>query len=109
MSDHEVNIKILLNLLLRTKVLADAGERNRLLASMTDEVSELVLADNAGQALALSLDGIRSARHFDAWVDLTQDLVAAGILDRNDDAVPTGTRSWPAAATIGGCRGRCCA
>jgi glutamate dehydrogenase len=89
MSDHEVNIKILLNLLMRTRVLADVGERNRLLASMTDEVSDLVLADNANQALALSLDGIRSARRFDVWVDLAQELVAAGVLDRNDDQVPT--------------------
>jgi glutamate dehydrogenase len=88
MSDHEVNIKILLNLLLQKRVLADAAERNRLLASMTDEVSELVLADNANQALALSLDGIRSARRFDAYADLAQELVAAGILDRHDDAVP---------------------
>jgi glutamate dehydrogenase len=88
MSDHEVNIKILLNLLLRNRVLADVAERNRLLASMTDEVSELVLADNANQAMALSLDGIRSARAFDAYVDLSQELVAAGVLDRHDDAVP---------------------
>ncbi|MDH4063737.1 MAG: NAD-glutamate dehydrogenase, partial [Acidobacteriota bacterium] len=88
MSDHEVNIKILLNLLMRNGVLADSGERNRLLASMTDEVSDLVLADNANQALALSLDGIRSARHFDAFVDLVQELVATGVLDRSDDAVP---------------------
>jgi glutamate dehydrogenase len=89
MSDHEVNIKILLNLLLRNRVLGSVADRNRLLASMTDEVSDLVLADNANQALALSLDGIRSGRRFDAYVDLAQELVAAGILDRNDDAVPT--------------------
>jgi glutamate dehydrogenase len=47
-----------------------------------------VLADNAGQALSLSLDGIRSARRFEPFVDLAQELVTAGILDRNDDAVP---------------------
>jgi glutamate dehydrogenase len=89
MSDHEVNIKILLNLLLRNRVLGSLAERNSLLASMTDEVSDLVLADNAGQALALSLDGIRSARRFETYVDLAQELVTAGILDRHDDAVPT--------------------
>ena len=89
MSDHEVNIKILLDLLMRNGVLADSGERNQLLASMTDEVSDLVLADNASQALALTLDGIRSARRFDPFVDLAQELVAAGILDRHDDAVPS--------------------
>jgi glutamate dehydrogenase len=88
-SDHEVNIKILLDLLLRTGVITSRADRNRLLAAMTDEVSDLVLVDNADQSLALSLDGIRSARAYEAFVDLAQDLVSAAILDRADDAVPT--------------------
>ena len=54
-SDHEVNIKILLRAVL------DAGEltmkqRDELLASMTDEVGELVLRDNVLQNLALEHD-----------------------------------------------------
>ena len=53
-SDHEVNIKILL------RAVMDAGEltlkqRDELLASMTDEVGELVLRDNVLQNLALSM------------------------------------------------------
>ncbi len=47
-SDHEVNIKILVDSLVTAgKVSAD--ERTELLASMTDEVSRLVLADNIDQ------------------------------------------------------------
>jgi glutamate dehydrogenase len=88
MSDHEVNIKILLDLLVRVGVIATRADRNRLLAGMTDEVSELVLADNANQALALTLDGIRSARAYKEFVALTEELLAAGILNRLDDAVP---------------------
>ena len=52
-SDHEVNIKILLD-----RVVADGDltgkQRNELLASMTDEVADLVLADNYDQNLALA-------------------------------------------------------
>ena len=53
-SDHEVNIKILL------RAVMDAGDltlkqRDELLASMTDEVGELVLRDNVLQNLALSM------------------------------------------------------
>ena len=46
MSDHEVNIKILLDVLLREGAIANRKERNKILAEMTDEVSDLVLADN---------------------------------------------------------------
>jgi glutamate dehydrogenase len=47
-SDHEVNIKILIDALVTAgKVKPD--ERTQLLESMTDEVAELVLADNAEQ------------------------------------------------------------
>ena len=67
-SDHEVNIKILLRAVL------DAGDltmkqRDELLASMTDEVGELVLRDNVLQNLALSMTervGLDAARRADA-------------------------------------------
>ena len=52
-SDHEVNIKILLD-----RVVADGDltgkQRNELLAQMTDEVAALVLRDNYEQNLALA-------------------------------------------------------
>mgnify|MGYP003694449919 CR=1 FL=1 len=49
-SDHEVNIKILMNLLIKKGVVKGRDERNRILAEMTDEVAALVLADNENQA-----------------------------------------------------------
>jgi glutamate dehydrogenase len=88
MSDHEVNIKILLDLLVRAGVIRSRAERNQLLAEMTDEVSRLVLADNASQALALTLDGLRSAVRYEEFVNLVDELVAAGLVSRQDDAVP---------------------
>lgn len=61
MSDHEVNIKILLQPLLRDGTLS-FQQRNQLLEEMTDEVSELVLSDNYHQSLAISL-AERRAHH----------------------------------------------
>ena len=53
-SDHEVNIKILLGAAVQKGTLT-LDERNELLASMTDDVAELVLDDNRAQTLALSI------------------------------------------------------
>jgi glutamate dehydrogenase len=87
-SDHEVNIKILLDMLVKRGLVKGRQERNRILAEMTDEVAGLVLADNAGQALALSLDGHRSARRYDEFVGLVDDMAGAGLLSRADESVP---------------------
>ena len=57
-----MNIKILLDMLVKKGLVKGREERNRILAEMTDEVAALVLADNASQALALTLDGLRSAQ-----------------------------------------------
>ena len=89
MSDHEVNIKILLDVLLRSGQLESRAARNDLLRSMTDDVSELVLADNQQQALALTLDGLRSAAAYESYIAFVQDLAAAAVIHRDDDAVPS--------------------
>ena len=78
MSDHEVNIKILLDVLLRDGLLESRKERNEILREMTDEVSELVLLDNEQQALALTLDGLRSAAAYDEYVAFVEELVGGG-------------------------------
>jgi len=88
-SDHEVNIKILLDALIKKGVVRDREERNQILTEMTDEVAELVLADNASQALALTLDGLRSSRRYEEFVALVKDLSTKGILSRQDEAVPS--------------------
>jgi len=88
MSDHEVNIKILLDVLLQKGLLHSRDERNGLLQEMTDEVSELVLADNILQSRALSLDGLRSAAAYKEFVSLVEVMIATGVMDRNDDEVP---------------------
>ncbi len=88
MSDHEVNIKILLDILVREKVIAGRDERNAVLEEMTDNVSELVLDDNRNQARAITLDGIRSTSQYETFVDVIDQLVAARVFSREDQAVP---------------------
>ncbi|MGD9527334.1 MAG: NAD-glutamate dehydrogenase, partial [Pseudonocardia sp.] len=53
-SDHEVNIKILLDRVVRDGDLT-GKQRDELLAAMTDDVAARVLADNEGQTRALHL------------------------------------------------------
>jgi glutamate dehydrogenase len=89
MSDHEVNLKILMNLLVKKGAVKGKEERNRILMEMTEEVAALVLADNANQARALTLDGMRSAARYEEFVSLIEDMLGAGVLNRVDDAIPT--------------------
>ena len=53
-SDHEVNIKIALGAVVGAGDMTEK-QRNTLLATMTDEVGELVLQTNYNQTLAISL------------------------------------------------------
>ncbi len=80
-SDNEVNIKIPLNRLMAEGKLKDAP-RVKLLASMTDRVSELVLEDNRLQALALSTAEAGGAGDLRAYVRLIESFEASGSLDR---------------------------
>src|SRR5205823_1031611 len=63
-SDHEVNIKILLNAVVREGTLSKE-QRNELLAEMTDEVAALVLRDNYFQTQSLSVSGALAPALFD--------------------------------------------
>lgn len=59
MSDHEVNLKILLNPLVQSGDLT-LEDRNTLLESMTEEVAQDVLANSTLHGRQLSLDKLRS-------------------------------------------------
>ncbi len=58
-SDYEVNIKIILDAMLRSKVISEAN-RKKILAGLTDNVETRVVRNTYYQGLALSLDAIRS-------------------------------------------------
>ena len=88
MSDHEVNIKILMSILLKAGALANVEARNKLLAEMTDQVADLCLADNDNQTLAITLDVMRSKAALDEHLDCIDALVASQYLSPQDDSVP---------------------
>jgi glutamate dehydrogenase len=89
MSDHEVNIKILMDLLVKRGVVKGREERNRILAEMTEEVAALVLADNEAQSRALTLAGLRTAARYDEAVEFVVDMLRREVLSRADDAIPS--------------------
>ena len=85
-SDNEVNIKIALASAKRAGRLSEAA-RVKLLVSMTDEVSALVLEDNRLQALALSIAEAGGARATGSYVRLIDTLEAGGDLDRKTEGL----------------------
>jgi glutamate dehydrogenase len=86
-SDHEVNIKILLDRLVVAGELDYAG-RNTLLESMTDEVSELVLADNRDQNAVLGASRAHAPGMLNVHRRLTADLVRRTGLNRELEVLP---------------------
>lgn len=87
-SDHEVNIKILLGAVMLAGEM-DIEKRNVLLASMTDEVGELVLVDNYRQNQALSLMESMSAQRLGSFTHFIQTLESEGLLDRAIEFLPS--------------------
>ncbi|MCG6986849.1 MAG: NAD-glutamate dehydrogenase [Gemmatimonadetes bacterium] len=88
MSDHEVNLKILLAPAVASGAMS-ADERNGLLAELTDSVARLVLDDNRYQSLAVSLDEQRAGEGSDDFRDLMVALEHTGELDRASETLPT--------------------
>jgi glutamate dehydrogenase len=88
MSDHEVNIKILLGDPVQHKVMT-TPERNILLAEMANEVSDQVLRDNYLQALALSAAEAEGADLVEAATRLMERLEHAAGLDRGIEYLPS--------------------
>jgi glutamate dehydrogenase len=87
-SDHEVNIKVLLYDAIERGELAGLDERNTLLASMTDEVGQLVLCDNYEQTQAISLTQALGESVLDEQARFMRALERAGRLDRALEGLP---------------------
>jgi glutamate dehydrogenase len=86
-SDHEVNIKILLDQAIASGALA-AEERQRLLANMSGEVASLVLRDNYLQGECLSTAEARGVVPLDRQLRMIRDLERMGRLDRALEFLP---------------------
>ncbi|MFW5969230.1 MAG: NAD-glutamate dehydrogenase [Halofilum sp. (in: g-proteobacteria)] len=86
-SDHEVNIKILLNAAVDAGKLTES-KRSAQLSAMTDEVGQLVLRNNYLQTQAISMmsaftvSRLGTKAHFISWLE------GRGLLDRQLEALP---------------------
>ncbi|WP_369235935.1 NAD-glutamate dehydrogenase [Streptomyces sp. R21] len=87
-SDHEVNIKILLNAVVTDGDMT-VKQRNRLLAQMTDEVGALVLRNNYAQNTAIGNALAQSGSMLHAQQRFLRHLVREGHLDRELEFLPT--------------------
>lgn len=87
-SDHEVNIKILLNEIVANGDLTQK-QRNQLLVDMTDNVAELVLHNNTRQTRAISVaqsDALQRSAEYRRFMNALQ---TEGRLDRKLEFLPT--------------------
>ncbi|MET0764731.1 MAG: NAD-glutamate dehydrogenase [Blastococcus sp.] len=100
-SDHEVNIKILLD-----RIAADGDltgkQRDALLVEMTDEVAELVLADNLAQTRALYNARAQAHAMVDVHGRYLSTLERTGRLNRALEFLPTDDELAERAAAGGG-------
>ncbi|HZB93355.1 MAG TPA: NAD-glutamate dehydrogenase [Stellaceae bacterium] len=86
-SDHEVNIKILLDSVVSAGDLT-VKQRNTLLHATADAVADLVLADNYLQGLTLTLAEAQGAERLDQQIRVMRALERAGELDRAVEFLP---------------------
>ncbi|MEU4358447.1 NAD-glutamate dehydrogenase [Streptomyces virginiae] len=87
-SDHEVNIKILLNAVVTDGDMT-VKQRNKLLAQMTDEVGRLVLRNNYAQNTALANGSAQAPSLLHAQQRFMRRLENAGLLNRELEFLPT--------------------
>jgi glutamate dehydrogenase len=86
-SDHEVNIKILLNEVVAAQDMT-AKQRNTLLASMTEEVAALVLANNYKQTQAISMAEQQARQAMGEYRRFITAMEASGKLNRALEFIP---------------------
>lgn len=86
-SDHEVNIKILLNAMILAGEMT-LEDRNKLLEHMTNEVAQLVLRDNYEQTQMLSLEASVNVQTMDLFRRYMNELEKAGRLNRKLEYLP---------------------
>ncbi len=86
-SDHEVNIKILLDGLVRRGILPH-DDRNALLAEMTDDVAQQVLQDNYGQNVVLGNARAGAPALITVHQRMIKELERLGLLDRALEFLP---------------------
>jgi len=87
-SDHEVNVKILLNELVAQGELTQK-HRNKILESMTDDVSALVLSNNYRQVQALNIAEMQAHARMGEYQRFIKEMESVGGLDRSLEFIPS--------------------
>lgn len=88
LSDHEVNLKILLKSLIDKKLISN-NKRDKILLEVEEEVIKDVLHHNRNQALLLRLGVVRSKRNIAYFRSLIKELDALGYLNRKAQQLPS--------------------
>ncbi|PID44386.1 MAG: NAD-glutamate dehydrogenase [Proteobacteria bacterium] len=86
-SDHEVNIKILLNAIVANGDMTQK-QRNQILFDMTDEVADLVLKNNYRQTQAISIASLEVSPRIEEYRRLIDSLESSGKLNRELEFIP---------------------
>ncbi|HYM33976.1 MAG TPA: NAD-glutamate dehydrogenase domain-containing protein, partial [Steroidobacteraceae bacterium] len=86
-SDHEVNIKILLNAASEKGL--KTADRNKLLVQMTEDVAVLVLRDNYLQSQALSMVELSAKERLPEHAHFIRSLEVSNELDRTVEFLPS--------------------
>ena len=86
-SDHEVNLKILLDAVVEAGDLT-VKQRNQIIQELSADVAALVLRDNYDQGLALSLAEAQAEARLDAQARFMRGLEKSGKLDRAVEYLP---------------------
>ncbi|GAA1619874.1 NAD-glutamate dehydrogenase [Nonomuraea maheshkhaliensis] len=87
-SDHEVNIKILLDQVVRDGELTDK-QRNQVFTSMTDEVADLVLRDNYAQNVVLAASRSQAVEMLHIHARYLRKLERDGLVNRELEFLPS--------------------
>ncbi|MBT7505133.1 MAG: NAD-glutamate dehydrogenase [Rhodospirillales bacterium] len=86
-SDHEVNIKILIDHYVASGKMTEK-QRNKLLATMTDEVGDLVLMDNYQQGQAITLIQSKGVSAIEGQMRFMRFLERQDLLNRDVEYLP---------------------
>ena len=86
-SDHEVNIKILVDQMVQAGDMT-VKQRNQLLADMTDEVADLVLEDNYIQTQCISMVATEAPAFMEEHSRFMSKLESENLLDRHIEFLP---------------------
>ena len=87
-SDYEVNLKILLQLLLQKKQIKTPKQRSELLTKLTPDVIELVLTNNQAQHQLISMEEIRSQKAIYPYQTLINSFIEKSAINPKKDIIP---------------------